>query len=616
MTAGLDAERANQVAAAREFRAAQTALARQIQRETATAPVMFEGSGVDEVLLVRGSTKTPASPVPRRFLEALAGPQPMSIRSGSGRRELAEIIASDQNPLTARVIVNRVWHHLFGRGIVPTVDNFGVLGQGPSHPELLDWLAVHFTKDLGWSIKSLVRELMLSRAYQMSSRPDDLRAEQLDPENVLLHRAHLRRLEGEAIRDAMLMVSGRFNAAAGGPSVPVHLTEFMEGRGRPQGGPLDGDGRRSLYIAVRRNFLPPFMLAFDTPIPFNTMGRRNVSNVPAQALFLMNDPLVVDLSRKWAQRILQERGRSGDSGRSDVSRRVQPAAGRGRVGGGAGISGQPEAPVRPAAGSRARRRACLGRPGPRLVQCQGIHLHPVIQSRPLMNYPCERSHQPLSRRDLLLRSANGFGALALAALLADDSRGEFSSGAASPKFNPLAPRPSHYAPRARSVIFLYMDGGPSQVDTFDPKPRLQAESGQAVQDEDGADAVQQQRQHAWLAVEIPAVRPERHSGQRLVSARRAVRGRPGRHSLDDQQLLRAHQCQLLSAHRQRSPGTAQHGGLDQLRPGQRIRRSAGVRRAQRRPDSARRTRQLQQRLSASHLPGLDVQAGRIAPWPI
>ncbi|MCU0874737.1 MAG: DUF1553 domain-containing protein, partial [Pirellulaceae bacterium] len=254
-------------------------LARQIQRETATAPAMFEGSGVDEVFLVRGSTKTPASPVPRRFLQALAGPEPISIRSGSGRRELAETIASDQNPLTARVIVNRVWHHLFGRGIVPTVDNFGVLGQGPSHPELLDWLAVHFTTDLGWSIKSLVRELMLSRAYQMSSRPDDLRAGQLDP---------------------------GFNAAAGGPSVPVHLTEFMEGRGRPQGGPLDGDGRRSLYIAVRRNFLPPFMLAFDTPIPFNTMGRRNVSNVPAQALFLMNDPLVVDLSRKWAQRILPQ----------------------------------------------------------------------------------------------------------------------------------------------------------------------------------------------------------------------------------------------------------------------------------------------------------------------
>jgi hypothetical protein len=104
----------------------------------------------------------------------------------------------------------------------------------------------------------------------------------------------------------MLMVSGRFNAAAGGPSVPVHLTEFMEGRGRPQGGPLDGDGRRSLYIAVRRNFLPPFMLAFDTPIPFNTMGRRNVSNVPAQALFLMNDPLIGDLSRTWAQRIVQD----------------------------------------------------------------------------------------------------------------------------------------------------------------------------------------------------------------------------------------------------------------------------------------------------------------------
>jgi hypothetical protein len=219
------------------------------------------------------------------------------------------------NPLTARVMVNRVWHHLFGRGIVPTVDNFGVLGQVPSHPELLDFLARRFVHDQGWSVKALIRELVLSQTYQMSSRPTDEFAEQTDPENVLLHRMNVRRLEGEAIRDAILSVSGRLQPSIGGPSVPVYLTPFMEGRGRPgSSGPLDGDGRRSLYMAVRRNFLPPMMLAFDAPIPFNSMGRRNISNVPAQALILMNDPFVVEEAARWAKREMV---------RQDAAERVQ-----------------------------------------------------------------------------------------------------------------------------------------------------------------------------------------------------------------------------------------------------------------------------------------------------
>ncbi len=128
--------------------------------------------------------------------------------------------------------MNRIWHHLFGRGIVPTVDNFGVLGQPPTHPELLDCLAIHFVRDQGWSMKKLIREIVLSRSYQMSSKPADAAAELADPDNALLHRANLRRLEGEAIRDAILTVSGRLNPKLGGPSVPVHLTEFMEGPGQ------------------------------------------------------------------------------------------------------------------------------------------------------------------------------------------------------------------------------------------------------------------------------------------------------------------------------------------------------------------------------------------------
>jgi hypothetical protein len=205
------------------------------------------------------------------------------------------------------VAVNRAWHHLFGRGLVPSVDNFGVLGQAPSHPELLDHLASRFVAD-GWSWKRLLRTIVLSRAYRMSSAPDG-KGDEVDPQNVLVHRQNIRRLQGEAIRDAVLRISGRFDLMLYGRSVPVHLTPFMQGRGRPGGsGPLDGSGRRSLYLEVRRNFLSPMMIAYDTPIPFSTVGARNTSNVPAQALILMNDPFVLEQSRKWAERVIAEEG--------------------------------------------------------------------------------------------------------------------------------------------------------------------------------------------------------------------------------------------------------------------------------------------------------------------
>ncbi len=282
------------------------AVAASFKRESQTATAMFDGSGVDEFLLKRGSPKTPLNPVPRRFVEAIGGAEPPAQLQGSGRKELAEFIASPSNPLTSRVIVNRVWHHLFGRGLVATVDNFGVLGQAPSHQELLDTLAVRFATEQHWSLKTLIRELVLSRAYAMSSHPGSEKVEEADPENILLHRMNLKRLEGEAIRDSILAVSGRLDPKIGGPSVPIHITSFMEGRGKPKSGPLDGDGRRSLYIGIKRNFLSPMMRAFDTPRPFTTMGRRNVSNVPAQSLVLMNDPFVVEQAARWANSLAPE----------------------------------------------------------------------------------------------------------------------------------------------------------------------------------------------------------------------------------------------------------------------------------------------------------------------
>lgn len=287
-----------------QWRLKREQVASQIVRTSHVAPAMLDGTGEDDRILIRGNSSKPGELEPRHFLTAVNGNEPISIERGSGRLQLAEQINDPANPLTSRVIVNRIWHHLMGRGIVPTTDDFGYLGERPTHPELLDHLATRFLSD-GRSIKAMIKYIVLSRTYQMSSQVDS-RAMEADPKNLLWHHRPPKRLQGEIIRDALLALSGRLDPSPFGPAVPIHLTSFMDGRGRPpKSGPLDGEGRRSIYIAVRRNFLSPFMLTFDTPVPFSSMGRRNVSNVPAQALILLNDPLVAQLSRQWAERALQ-----------------------------------------------------------------------------------------------------------------------------------------------------------------------------------------------------------------------------------------------------------------------------------------------------------------------
>ncbi len=287
-----------------------TKLATRIKKTSRTAMAIWDGTAEDETLLIRGRSNNPEDLVPRRFLEAIAGTEPQKYATHSGRLELVrQMVDAKQNPFLSRVMVNRVWHHLFGRGIVPTPDNFGVLGRPPSHPELLDHLAEKFVAG-GWSLKTLIREIVTSRTYQMSSTPLDARAEREDPDNILLHRMRVRRLEGEAVRDAILAVSGRLDRKLEGPPIPVFLTAFMTGRGRPQTGPLDGAGRRSIYLSVCRNFLSPMMLTFDVPIPTQPVGRRNVSNVPAQALILMNDLFVKEQAELWAKRMLADPGKT------------------------------------------------------------------------------------------------------------------------------------------------------------------------------------------------------------------------------------------------------------------------------------------------------------------
>ncbi|MEQ1859958.1 MAG: DUF1553 domain-containing protein [Chthoniobacteraceae bacterium] len=248
------------------------------------APGVIETAGFDSPFLPRGDHTKPGEPVPRSYLEVL-GSQPYRTAL-SGRLELAEEIASAKNPLTARVMANRVWHWMFGRGIVPTVDNFGRLGEKVTHPELLDFLATRLVEN-GWSIKSLIGDIVATRAFQMSSEPSP-RAGEVDPANELLSHFRVQRLPAESIRDSLLAVAGGLDD---------------EMFGKPVG---DGEARRSIYLPVRRTSLNAFLQTFDAPKPFTTLGRRDATNVPGQSLTLLNSPFVIGQAKEWASRLVSD----------------------------------------------------------------------------------------------------------------------------------------------------------------------------------------------------------------------------------------------------------------------------------------------------------------------
>jgi hypothetical protein len=214
---------------------------------------------------------------------------PKPFTKGSGRLELAEAIASPQNPLTARVMVNRIWQFHFGQGIVRTPSNFGQLGDRPSHPELLDYLAATFVKN-HWSIKALHRQIMLSAAYQLSTDEIEPNVTQ-DPDNRLLWRANMvQRLDIEALRDAILAVSGNLDLSVGGPA--ARLT--------------DENTRRTVYAFISRNKLDPTLELFDFPNPNNTIEYRSVTVGPLQRLYFMNSSFIASQSRALATRLEDE----------------------------------------------------------------------------------------------------------------------------------------------------------------------------------------------------------------------------------------------------------------------------------------------------------------------
>ncbi len=254
------------------------------------------GAGFDQPMFARGDCFRPGDKAPRRFVDILA--TKVNVKQGSGRRELAEAIANANNPLTARVMVNRVWHHLFGIGLVRTVDDFGHLGETPSHPELLDYLASRFVEN-GWSVKKLIREIVLSHAFQQSHTPSEASLER-DPENRTFQHYPARRMEAETIRDSVLATSGRLNRRLFGMSIPSYRDKDNDYR-RLFKGPLDGEGRRSLYIKATLMEAPKFLEAFDLPSGKFTQGRRDLTQVPGQALAMLNDPFVLDQAQRWGE---------------------------------------------------------------------------------------------------------------------------------------------------------------------------------------------------------------------------------------------------------------------------------------------------------------------------
>ncbi len=270
------------------------------------SPGIFDDQcAVNQEFLPRGDHKSAEDFVARRYLEILGGTADDYAGNESGRLRLAEAIADADNPLTARVYVNRVWHWVFGSGIVITVDNFGRMGASPSHPELLDELARQFI-ECRWSTKHLIRSMVLSKVWQRESTPTPTALEK-DPSNRLWSHWRMRRLDAESIRDTMLLLSGGMRTDDGGPGTLVFYRSVLDAKKQPPPGPLDGDNRRSIFLEVRRNFPNEFLVTFDFPKPNAPTGRRSETTVPAQSLTLLNDPFPLQQAQRWASRVCKEK---------------------------------------------------------------------------------------------------------------------------------------------------------------------------------------------------------------------------------------------------------------------------------------------------------------------
>ena len=276
-------------------------------------------SPADTKVAIRGDLGQPGEDAPRGFLTALATPDVPTIDpKQSGRLQLAKWMTSRYNPLPARVVVNRIWHHLFGRGIVESVDNFGLMGTPPSHQELLDTLAVEFMEE-GWSIKDSIRKIVLSRTYQLSCATSK-QNQQIDPENRYLWCSKTRRLPAEIIRDAILAISGQLDIKRPVGSPVTALGDQMV-RGVDTKKLQPPSNHRSVYLPVVRDYLPDMFDRFDFPSPSLVSGKRAVTNVPAQSLFLRNSEFVTQQADHAAKRLLANKSATDDAARVDLAMR-------------------------------------------------------------------------------------------------------------------------------------------------------------------------------------------------------------------------------------------------------------------------------------------------------
>jgi cytochrome c553 len=277
---------------AEQYRAHESAVPR-FQRASA---IVAEGTGFDSPVHRRGSPDSPGEKAPRRFLEVIHGAE--GYTSGSqARLELAHDLTSPQNPLTARVMANRVWRWIFGQGLVATVDNFGVMGEAPSHPELLDYLATYLVEH-DWSVKALIRHLVTSRAFQSQSLAS-AKAQQVDPANRLLSHMPVQRLRAEAVRDSILAVSGTLDQTMFGYTGPANQSESAA--------VANPKLRRGVYQYIRREALDHMMIMFDAPEPSRTQGDRETSSVPGQSLLMLNSALVHEQATAWAAKDMKLR---------------------------------------------------------------------------------------------------------------------------------------------------------------------------------------------------------------------------------------------------------------------------------------------------------------------
>lgn len=290
-----------------------------LPRPTTFPGLADESQPVSQPVFARGDLQKPRDVVSRGYLRMLT-PEEFSIAPmSSGRRELAEVIASPSNPLTARVMVNRIWQWVFGRGLVGTPDDFGHLGEALLHPELLDHLAARFVAE-GWSVKKLIRALVLTRAFQSDGSPSDS-AQLHDPQNHTFSHYWSRGAEAEVVRDSLLAVSGRLNPQMFGPSVHPYRVS-ADNEKRLFAGPLDGDGRRSLYIKFQLMEQPAFLRAFNLPGGKVVEGRRGATHTVEQSLAMLNDPLVLMLADHWAGLVISDGAQSLQTRLQDMFRRA------------------------------------------------------------------------------------------------------------------------------------------------------------------------------------------------------------------------------------------------------------------------------------------------------